>query len=592
MLGNEVEATAMFRIVRSWLERASLAPGKSDGTASDARARQRRLIIDAIMLGVVGAVGAQVFLFALRWLTRLFVNDFAGYVAPGLPSEGGALREVIGPHGLWLIPVVTTLGGLIVGLIIERYAPEAEGHGTDAVVRAFHRADGVIRPRVPPIKLLASAITIGSGGSGGREGPTALIAAGVGSWYATITRREGRDRRLLMLAGMAAGLSAMFRSPIGTALMAIEVLYADMEFEAGALLYALLASIVAYAVNGFVDGWEPLFRVPSPIGQLPSALDYGWYVVLGILAGVTATLVPVVFYRIRDLFRVSRIPPALRPAVGGLAMGLLAVAVPQVIGGGYGWMQMAIDGRLALGTMLLLVGAKWLATSLSVASGGSGGIFAPSLYVGAMLGGAWAALVHAPPAPFIIVGMAAVFSGAAHVPLATLMMVTEMTGGYTLLVPAALAVVISYLVQRRLSERLRYRSLYEAQVESRADSPAHHSQHLEIALRILRDHQPHDFTSVGEIDLVSLLRSGIPVELAGDRRLVIGVLRPDSPYVGTTVAVSGRQLGGGDANIIAILRGEHMTVPNAKIQFEAGDRLILVASAAHLDDLRRDLAPW
>jgi len=582
----------MFRIVRSWLYRAGLALGESNGTASDARARQRRLIIDAILLGVVGAVATQVFLFALRWATRLFVNDFAGYLAPGLPSEGGALREVIGYHGLWLIPVATTLGGLIVGLIIERYAPEAEGHGTDAVVRAFHRTDGVIRPRVPPIKLFASAITIGSGGSAGREGPTALIAAGVGSWYATITKRDGRDRRLLMLAGMAAGLSAMFRSPIGTALMAIEVLYADMEFEAGALLYALLASIVAYAINGFVDGWEPLFQVPAPIGRLPSALDYGWYVALGVLAGITATLVPVVFYRIRDLFRVSRIPPALRPAAGGLAMGLLGMAVPQVIGGGYGWVQMAIDGRLALGTMLLLVGAKWLATSLSVGSGGSGGVFAPSLYVGAMLGGAWAAFVHAPPAPFIIVGMAAVFSGAAHVPIATLMMVTEMTGGYTLLVPAALAVVISYLVQRRLSEGLRYRSLYEAQVESRADSPAHHSHHLEIALRILREHQPQDVTSVGEIDLVSLLRSGIPVELAGDRRLVVGVLQPDSPYVGTTVAVSGRQLGGGDANIIAILRGEHMTVPNAKMRFEAGDRLILVVSAAHLDDVRRALAPW
>ena len=582
----------MFRIVRSWLDRASLSLGRPNGTASGARARQRRLIVDAILLGVVGAVAAQAFLFALRWATRLFVNDIAGYVAPGLPSEGGALREVIGYHGLWLIPVITTLGGLIVGLIIERYAPEAEGHGTDAVVRAFHRTDGVIRPRVPPIKLLASAITIGSGGSAGREGPTALIAAGVGSWYATITRRQGRDRRLLMLAGMAAGLSAMFRSPIGTALMAIELLYADMEFEAGALLYALLASIVAYALNGFVDGWEPLFRVPSPIGRLPSALDYSWYVALGVLAGVTATLVPVVFYRIRDLFRVSRIPPALRPAAGGLAMGLLGMAVPQVIGGGYGWMQMAIDGRLALGTMLLLVGAKWLATSLSVASGGSGGVFAPSLYVGAMLGGAWAAFVHAPPAPFIIVGMAAVFSGAAHVPIATLMMVTEMTGGYTLLVPAALAVVISYLVQRRLSERLRYRSLYEAQVESRADSPAHHSHHLEIALRILREHQPQDVTSVGEVDLVSLLRSGIPVELAGDRRLVVGVLRPDSPRVGTTVAVSGRQLGGGDANIIAILRGEHMMVPNATLRFEAGDRLILVVSAAHVADLRGDLAPW
>lgn len=578
--------------VRSLLKRAGVLAAESNDAARDGRARQRRLILDALLLGVVGAVGAQLFMLALRWSTRLFLVDVAGYQPPGLPSEGGALREVIGFHGLWLIPVVTTLGGLVVGLLIEGYAPEAEGHGTDAVVRAFHRADGVIRPRVPPIKLVASAITIGSGGSAGREGPIALVAAGVGSWYATITGREGRDRRLLMLTGMAAGLSAMFRSPIGTALMAIEVLYADMEFEAGALLYALLASIVAYALNGFFDGWEPLFRLPGPIGRLPSALDYGWYVALGVLAGVTATLVPLVFYRVRDLFRATGIPPVLRPAAGGLAVGLLALVVPEVLGGGYGWVQLAIDGRLALGTMLLLVAAKWVATSLSVGSGGSGGVFAPSLYVGAMLGGAWASVVHAPPAPFIIVGMAAVFAGAAHVPIATLMMVTEMTGGYTLLVPAAMAVIISYLVQRRLSERLRYRSLYEAQVASRADSPAHHSHHLEIAMRILREHQPQDLTSIGEIDLVALLRSGIPVELAGDRRLVVGVLRPDSPYVGTTVATSGRQLDGGDANIIAILRGEHMTVPNASMHLEAGDRLILVTTAAGVERLRRDVAPW
>lgn len=582
----------MRRIIRSLLDRAGISSGESNGTPSDGRARQQRLIIDAILLGVVGAVAAQLFLIALRWSTRLFLVSIAGYHLPGLPSEGGVLRETIGPYGLWVIPVVTTLGGLIVGLLVEGYAPEAEGHGTDAVVRAFHRADGVIRARVPPIKLLASAITIGSGGSAGREGPIALVAAGVGSWYATLTKREGRDRRLLMLAGMAAGLSAIFRSPIGTALMAIEVLYADMEFEAGALLYALLASIVAYALNGFFDGWEPLFQLPGPIGHLPSALDYGWYVALGVLAGITATIVPLIFYRTRDLFRASAIPAMLRPAAGGLAVGLMGMAVPQVLGGGYGWMQLAINGRLALGTMLLLVLVKWVATSLTVASGGSGGVFAPSLYVGAMLGGAWAAIVGQPPAPFIIVGMAAVFSGAAHVPIATLMMVTEMTGGYTLLVPAALAVVISYLVQRRLSDRLRYRSLYEAQVASRADSPAHHSHHLEIAMRILREHQPQDVSSVGEIDLVSLLRSGIPVELSEHRRLVVGVLKPDSPYVGTTVGASGRQLDGGNANIIAILRGEHMSVPNARTPLQAGDRLIVVASADGVERLRRDLAPW
>src|SRR5690242_3580874 len=164
----------MIQVVRSWLHRLTMAPSESNGSTTDGRARQRRLILDAILLGVVGAVAAHLFMVALHWSTQLFVADIAHYYPPGLPSEGGALGERIGHLGLWLIPVVTTLGGLIVGLVIEQYAPEAEGHGTDAVVRAFHRTDGVIRPRVPPIKLFASAITIGSGGSAGREGPTAL----------------------------------------------------------------------------------------------------------------------------------------------------------------------------------------------------------------------------------------------------------------------------------------------------------------------------------------------------------------------------------------------------------------------------------
>jgi CIC family chloride channel protein len=209
-----------------------------------------------------------------------------------------------------------------------------------------------------------------------------------------------------------------------------------------------------------------------------------------------------------------------------------------------------------------------------------------------MLGGACAALGHQAAAPFVVVGMAAVFAGAAHVPIATMMMVTEMTGGYTLLVPSALAVILSYLVQTRLSAHLAYRSVYEAQVPTRADSPAHHTQHLEIALRILREHSLTNLASIGELDLVSLLRAGIPVELADDRRLFIGVLRADSPYVLTTLSTSGRKIGGPDTTIIAILRGEHMLAPRAETTLQAGDRLIVVSDSASVDQLREQLDPW
>lgn len=552
--------------------------------------RQQRLIVDAAVLGVAGALAAELFTYLLRGATWLLQGQLAGYQPPGLPDEGGVLKEVIGPHGLWLVPVVAALGGLIVGLITQRFAPEAEGHGTDTVVQAFHRADGALRPRVTPVKLVASAITIGSGGAAGREGPIALAAAGIGSWYATATGRTGADRRLLLLVGMAAGIAAIFRSPVGAALFAIEVLYAEMEFESVALLPAMLASVAAYALNGLLVGWRPLFSVPRELA-LPRLLDNGWYLVLGIGAGLVATVLPVLFYGVRDAFRRLKIPPALKPALGGLVMGLVALAYPQVIGGGYGWMQEAIDGRLAAATLLALVVAKPLAMSLTVSSGGSGGVFAPTLFTGAMLGGALAAGAHQPAAPFVIVGTAAVFAGAAHVPVATLMMVTEMTGGYRLLVPAALAVMVSYLVQRRLGARFRYQSLYEAQVAARADSPAHHSEHLRIALRILKESRSLDAGNIGRLDLLSVLRTGIPVELPGDRRLVIGVLRSDSPYRHKPLSAGNGKLDE-HTQIFAIVRGEHMLVPRPDTVLEAGDRLMLLTTAAGLEALKQHVDRW
>ena len=257
-------------------------------------------------------------------------------------------------------------------------------------------------------------------------------------------------------------------------------------------------------------------------------------------------------------------------------------------------MQQAIDGRLVGAVLLLFLVAKLVATCFTVASGGSGGVFAPSLYIGAMLGGACAALAHQVPTSFVIVGMAAVFAGAAHVPIASLMMVTEMTGGYTLLVPAALAVLVSYLVQTRLAERLRYRGLYEWQVASRAESPAHHAQHLAIALRLLRERDPGELTGLaaaGAVDLVALLRTGVPVELPDGRRLLAGVLRADSQCVNNLLTSDACQFDGADTRVVAILRGKALTTPNAGTTLEAGDRLVLI-SRADVNELRADLDPW
>ncbi len=549
---------------------------------------RRSLIFDTVLLGVVGALAAQVFMVLLRLCNTLFLVDLAGYRAPGLASEGVATAEAIGPHGLWLIPLVTTLGGLISGILVYTFAPEAEGHGTDTAVRAYHRSAGFIRARVAPLKTIASAITIGSGGSAGREGPTALIAAGVGSIYATLLKRPEKERRLLVLVGMAAGLSAVFRSPIGTAIFAIEVLYSEMEFDAGALLHTMLGAVTAYAVNGLFVGWAPLFAVPSGLG-VAGFTDYLWYALLGLLAGPVATLVPMVFYGMRDLFHAIPIPPHVKPAIGGLGVGLLALEMPQVLGGGYGWIQAAIDGKLVLWVLAALVLAKLIAFALTVSSGGSGGVFAPTLFVGAMLGGVLAHVFDMPPAAFAVVGMAAVFGGAARIPIATLLMVTEMTGGYNLLVPAALAVMLSYLVQTRLSRGLKYKSLYEAQVPGPSFSPAHRADQVRATLRMMKEGRFSLSEAVGHLDLLSLLGSGVPVDLPDDKQLVSGWLKADSECVGRPIGAGclGRQ--GSGLETVAVFRKGETLLPHSGEIYKAGDEILIVADAASRDRVSRHL---
>lgn len=549
-----------------------------------------RLLGEAVILGVVGALAAQVFTWALRICTHFFLGKLAGYYPPALPEHGGVIMQVVGPHGLWLIPVSTTLGGLLSGLLVYNFAPEAEGHGTDTVVKAFHRAGGFIRDRVAPLKLVASAITIGSGGSAGREGPTALIGAGIGSIYANFAHRSDEQRQVLVLAGMAAGLSAIFRSPIGSAFFAIEVLYGSMEFESRALIHTMLASIVAYAVNGLFVGWQPLFYFPTSSKNL-HPLDYIWFCVLGIGGGVIATLLPVVFYRLRDVFRSLPWPPALNPAIGGLGIGLIALKFPQVIGGGYGWIQEAINGRLALKLLFILIFLKIIAFALTVSSGGSGGVFAPTLFVGAMLGGFLASLFHLPPAMFVVVGMAATFGAAARVPIASLIMVTEMTGGYQLLPPAAFAVLLSYLIQRQLSAHLKYSSLYEAQVEGVAQSPSRYVEHVELALKLLGTAKIPRAAKIGHLDLVALLDSGIPIQLSGRKELNVGVLRPESTLIGKSIQACYEAAGGDRLEIIAILRDGGVVLPNRDSVLQQNDRLLIIGSSKARSLLAEHIAP-
>jgi chloride channel protein, CIC family len=538
---------------------------------------ERRLIFDTLLLGVAGALSAQLFMFLLGKAQGFFLGDIAGYYPPKLPSEGGLMKEIIGPYGMWLVPLATTLGGLISGLLVYMIAPEAEGHGTGTVVRAFHRAGGFIRARVSPVKAVASAITIGSGGSAGREGPIALVCAGVGSYYATKTKRSNDERRLLILIGMSAGLSAIFRSPIGTAFFTIEVLYSDMEFDAAALLYTMLASLTAYAVNGLFVGYQPLFHVPTDLPP-PVLRDYHLYILLGVASGVVAAFLPNMFYGLRDAFKRLPVPEFAKPAIGGLGVGLIAMSLPQVLGGGYGWIQEAINGNIAIWVMVILLFAKLTAFCLTVSSGGSGGVFAPTIFVGAMLGGVMANVFGQLPAPFVVVGMAAVLGGAARVPIGTMLMVTEMTRGYHMLVPAALAVVLSYIVQQALTKKSKYVSLYEAQVPKRSDSPAHQREHLEAAFGMLYESAAFPPEMKMGLDLNALASSGVPLELPDGKRLSMGVLRAGSVWDGMPAFEVCHGMQGEGADLTAVIRKNKSMSPHTEEPLRAGDRLFIITT--------------
>ncbi len=428
----------------------------------------------AAVVGLVAGLGAVAFYFATNTVDFWVLDHWAGYFPPeeGLPGRdaGGFIGNLRMGHR-WFLFLIPALGGLISGFLVYTFAPEAEGHGTDAAIDAFHNKGGFIRGRVPIIKAIASVATIGTGGSAGREGPIAQIGAGFGSFLANRLGLTSADRRILLLAGMAGGIGATFRSPLGGALFAVEVLYQDPEFEHEGLVPCIISSIVAYSLFGAVTGWEPLLATPQFRFRHPSELVL--FFGLGVVcAGIGAGYVRV-FYGVRDFFHELNMPAALKPALGGLLLGMLALFVPQVLGSGYGWVQAALYGKMALWVMLVVGLAKILATSLTISSGGSGGVFAPSLVIGAMLGGAFGATaqmlfpaVVQDPRAYVLVGMAGFFAGVANTPIATLIMVSELTGNYGLLAPLMLVCVVSMIALRR-------NTIYEKQVPGRFDSPAH-----------------------------------------------------------------------------------------------------------------------
>jgi len=442
----------------------------------------RKWVVLGAVIGVVGGIGAIAFYTALEWASHFFLGVLAGYTPASPAGEGGApITDAARP---WALPLVVGLGGLISGILVFRFAPEAEGHGTDAAIAAYHHHPRGIRARIPIVKLVASAVTIGSGGSGGREGPTAQISAGFGSYLGRLLDLDARDARIAVAVGMAAGIGAIFRAPLGGAVLGAELLYRD-DVESEVLVPSFIATIIAYSIFGTVEGFTPIFGAQAAFG-FSNPAQLGWYALIGLACGAVGLLYIHNFYGLFDRFTRWQIPRFLKPAIAGFAVGCIGLFIPGVLGTGYGFVQVGLDREallaIPLWMVLILPFAKILATSLSIGSGGSGGIFGPGMFIGGMLGaGIWRLLepiapaIPASPAPFVMVAMMALFGSVAHAPLAVMLMVAEMTGNLSMLAPAMVAVGLATFV-------VGSRTIYRSQLASRADSP---SQRFRFALPLL-----------------------------------------------------------------------------------------------------------
>lgn len=457
-----------------------------DSFRPSAIASAGRWVFGFILIGLIAGLGA----IAFHWLcgigVHLFMDLVAGYRPPAPAGEHHLIPPSDRPFQRWLLLLLPAFGGLVSGWLVYTFAPEAEGHGTDAAIDAYHNKGGVIRGRVPFIKTIASTITLTTGGSGGREGPIAQIGAGFGSFLATKMHLSDRERRIMMAAGVGAGVGAIFRAPMAGALFAAEVLYRDPEFESDVIIPAGIASVIAYCVFCLAFGWGALFD--SPHFRFNNPLELGPYTVLAFVLIFTGWLYVRSFYGVEHLFKQLPVPNAMKPAIGGLATGCIGFFFPYTLAFGYGYAQKAIFNApdATIGFLLILAFGKILTTSFSIGSGGSGGVFGPSIVIGGALGGVVGQIFHllmpgvvTHPGTFVVVGMAGFFTAVSNTPISTIIFVSEMTNSYYLLLPSLLVCSLCHLFSRRFT-------IFRNQVRSKVDSPAHAGEFMVDVLQSIR----------------------------------------------------------------------------------------------------------
>lgn len=428
-----------------------------------------KMVLLSALVGLIVAVGAIIFYWMVEASKHVFLGMCAGYQ----PSDPAGVAQIFAasetPFRRYMLILLPIFGGLLSGLLIYWLAPEAKGHGTDGVIDAYHHQGGKIRPVVPLVKALTSAITIGTGGSAGKEGPISQIGAGIASTIAKTFSLHKKEVRILMMAGLAAGIGAVFRAPLAAALFAADVLYREMDIEEEVIVPSIVSSIIAYAIFSMYYGWSALFSIPDMAFR--NLWELVPYTIVAIVVSQCARLFIWIFYAVHTVFEKLRVKPYLKPALGGLIVGLVGFCVPDTLAEGYGVVQDAFSGGATLWLLAAVAFGKMVTTSFTLSSGGSGGVFGPSLVIGGCLGGmiglAFEELTSMPlqTGAFVLLGMAGFFAAAAKTPISTIIMVSEITGGYYLLVPTMWVCILSFLLNRNMS-------LFQKQLPTRFDAPA------------------------------------------------------------------------------------------------------------------------
>ena len=410
------------------------------------------LLTLALLVGAGAGGGAIVF----RWLIQTFTRLFTGF--DDYSAQGHAANPHLPGLGRWFVLLAPVVAGLLYGPLVHFFAREARGHGVPEVMYAVARRGGRIAPQVAAVKALASALCIGGGGSVGREGPIVQIGSALGSTLGRLTRVAEPRMRVLVACGAAGGIAATFNAPLAGVFFAMELILRDFTAESFGMV--VVSSVTASVIGRAALGDAPFLQLPSfhveHLGQ------YGLFILLGLLAGGAGVLFTRVLYAVEDLcdagWRFVRLPEWARPALGGLLLGGLLLVLPEMYGVGYPVLGNGIAGAYAVGFLVVLMLGKMLATSLTIGIGGSGGVFAPSLFIGAMLGSAYGQVAHhlapglaGPAGAYGLIGMGAVFAGAARAPITAVVIMFELTGEYSIILPLMAAIVLATGVSKLLS---------------------------------------------------------------------------------------------------------------------------------------------